>query len=135
MSVKNGNANIARVYRTKYPDMPTLKLARIMYKENNLSFKDVESARCSLRYIEGKIARGNNVKKVTESQFYKTEDRPKNPYNLPASDETAFEPYVIKGHKKVTIFSDIHVPYHSIDAITAALQYAKKSKPDALLLN
>lgn len=54
MTAKNGNADIARVYRTKHPDMPTLKLARIMYKENNLSFIDVETARTSLRYIEGK---------------------------------------------------------------------------------
>jgi len=62
-------------------------------------------------------------------------ERPRNPYNLPTSDETAFEPYIFKGHKKILILSDIHVPYHSISAITAALQYAKKSKPDALLLN
>jgi predicted phosphodiesterase len=135
MPAKNGNADIARQYRTKYPDMPTLKLARIMYKENNISFLNVENARLSLRYIEGKTTCGKKAKKVNESEFFKVEDRPRNPYNLPASDETAFEPYIFKGHKKVLILSDIHVPYHSIDAITAALQYAKKSKPDALLLN
>ena len=52
MRSTNGNANIARKYRSEYPDMPTLKLARIMYNENNLAFKDVETARHSLRYIE-----------------------------------------------------------------------------------
>ena len=135
MPAKNGNSDIARQYRTKHPDMPTLKLARIMYKENNIAFLNVENARLSLRYIEGKTTCGKNAKKVNESEFFKAEDRPRNPYNLPASDETAFEPYIFKGHKKVLILSDIHVPYHSIDAITAALQYAKKSKPDALLLN
>lgn len=135
MSSRNGNVNIARKYRTKYPDMPTLKLARIMYKENNLDFINVENARTSLRYIEGKTSGAGKVKRVVESEFYKEENRPYNPYNLPKSDETAFEPFVFKGHKKVLILSDIHVPYHSIDAITAALQYAKKSKPDALLLN
>jgi len=134
--VKTGTTSLARDYRTKYPDMPTKKLARIMYNENNLLFTNEETARSTLRYIEGKNGANHRlVKAVTGSEFFKVEDRPKNPYNLPASDETAFEPYIIKGHKKVLILSDIHVPYHSIDAITAAIQYAKKTKPDALLLN
>ena len=135
MSSINGNSLIARNYRAKHPDMPTKKLARIMYAENNLSSISEERARSSLRYIEGK--NGNYLRKpsVKNSEFYKVDDRPKNPYNLPKSDETAFEPYIFKGHKKVLILSDIHVPYHSIDAITAAIQYAKKTKPDALLLN
>ena len=134
--VKTGTTSLARDYRTRFPDMPTKKLARIMYSENNLLFTNEEAARSALRYIEGKNGTGHRlVKAVTHSEFFKAEDRPRNPYNLPASDETAFEPYVIKGHKKVLILSDIHVPYHSIDAITAAIQYAKKTKPDALLLN
>ena len=136
MSFKNGNANIARKYRSKNLTMPTKKLARIMYEENKLSFKDEEAARYSLRYIEGKagdVMRSGVSKKETE--FIMEKERPRNPYNIPSSDETVFEPFVFKGHRKILILSDIHVPYHSIDAITAALQYAKKSKPDALLLN
>jgi len=54
MSLNNGNATIARNYRAKHPEMPTKKLARIMYAENNLAFTNVERARSSLRYIEGK---------------------------------------------------------------------------------
>ena len=108
--------------------MPTLKLARIMYKDNNLMFKDVEDARSSLRQIEGKHSKSSTV-------THPAPERPKNPYNLPASDETIFTPYEIKGHKKIAIFSDIHVPYHSISCITAALDFCKKEKPDALLLN
>jgi predicted phosphodiesterase len=94
----------------------------------------MESAMSSLRYIEGKYGKIARTR-VVNSEFLKTEARPYNPYNLPKSDETAFEPYIFKGHKKVLILSDIHVPYHSIPSLTAALQYAKKSKPDALLLN
>jgi predicted phosphodiesterase len=137
MTARSGCSEIAREYRAKNEDMPTLKLARIMYSENKLSFSNLEHARTTLRYIEGKKGKSKAMltKKVLKSNFYKTEERPRNPYNLPKSDETAFEPFVFKGHKRILILSDIHVPYHSIDAITAALQYAKKSKPDALLLN
>ena len=136
MGNNTGSSDIARMYRKENPDMPTLKLARIMYNENKLMFKDVENARFRLRYIEGKAG-----KKALERMgkagvaLVKEEPRPYNPYKLPASDETEFEPYVFKGHKRVLILSDIHVPYHNIPSITAALQYAKKSKPDALLLN
>ena len=131
MATNNGNSTIARKYREQYGwDMPTHKLARIMYKGNSLSFKSVESARETLRYIEGKkgvLLKHKTVKVIPE--------RSKNPYALPPSDEKEFEPYQIKGHKRIAIFSDIHVPYHSISAITAALDYCIKEKPDAIILN
>jgi predicted phosphodiesterase len=56
-------------------------------------------------------------------------------YNIPHSDETDYTPFQLKGHKRVAIFSDIHAPYHSISAITAAIQFIKKEKIDGLLIN
>lgn len=130
MPATNGNTLIARKYREQYGwEMPTAKLARIMYKENPLEFKDLEAARSRLRYIEGKLL-GN--KKV--SGIERLPDRPRNPYNLPSSDEATYEPYFLKA-KRVLILSDIHIPYHSIDALTATFDYAKKEKPDTVLLN
>jgi predicted phosphodiesterase len=122
-------ASIARQFRDKYGmEMPTLKLARIMYGKNKLSFKNVEDARSILRAIEGKKTSGTKI-------THKWDGRPKNPYNLPASDEANYTPYNISGHKRIAVFSDIHVPYHSIEALTAAIKFAKAEKPDALLLN
>lgn len=128
-------SELARKYRKKFPDFPTLKLARIMYKENNLLFKDVEEARSRLRYIEGKQGKKNKSSVVADSEFYKEEARSKNPYNLPQSEETDYTPFIIKGYKKVGILSDIHLPYHNIDSLTIAISYLKKEKVDALLLN
>jgi predicted phosphodiesterase len=119
---------LAAEYRNKYGwEMPTLKLARIMQKENPLLFMSVEAARDTLRAIEGKSAKHSKVVKQME-------ERPKNPYNLPKSEEAIYEPYYLKA-KRLLVLSDIHIPYHSIDAITAAFDYAKKEKPDAILLN
>jgi predicted phosphodiesterase len=129
-------ADIAREYRTKYPDKPSLALARIMYKSNKLLFKDVEGARTSIRYIEGKMGRGNNFNnKVKESEFLKEEARPYNPYKLPESDEAKYEPFVLKGHSKIAILCDIHVPYHNIEAVTKAIEYCKKQKVDGVVIN
>lgn len=121
-------ANLCKEYRVKYgEEMPTLKLARIIYKENKLLFPTLESVRTCLRSLENKS--GNK-----KDNIIKTPDRPRNPYNLPQSDETIYEPYNLEA-KRLLILSDIHIPYHSIDAITCALDYAKKEKPDAILLN
>ena len=131
MSLK---ATKAREIRANHPDMPTLKLARILFNKNKLLYKDVEDARCRLRYIEGKVGTAQR-KPVENSEHFKTEARPYNPYKLPESDESNYEPYIISGHKRVAIFSDVHVPYHNIQCITAAIEFCKKEKPDALLLN
>ena len=122
----------AKQYRVTYgDDMPTLKLARIMYRENNLLFKNLEDARGRLRYIEGKYGTGGAKKPV----YPKTPDRPRNPYNLPASDETDYTPYKITGCKRVGILSDIHVPYHNVESLSVAIGELKRLKIDGLLLN
>ena len=110
-------SDLAREYREKYGwEMPTLKLARIMYADNNLLFSNLEAARICLRYIEGK----HGAKTRTFKTIIQMPERPKNPYKLPDSDETDFTPYEIKGHKRVAILSDIHVPYHNIAIIRTA---------------
>lgn len=134
MANNKGKSDLAKEYRKKYPDYPTRKLARIMYGENNLLYDDMEDARKSLRYIEGKCGTDNR-EHVVKSEFYRAEHRSRNPYSIPESDETVYEPFVIKGHKKIGIFSDIHVPYHNIPSLTAAIDFCKKEKIDALLLN
>ncbi len=125
----------AREYRDIHGmAMPTKTLARIMYKDNNLLFRDDEDARKALRYIEGKTGKKQKVQ-VENTKYFMTDARPKNPYALPESDETVYEPFILSGYKRVAIFSDIHVPYHSIEAITVAIDFCKKEKPDCLLLN
>lgn len=113
--------------------MPTLTLARIMYKENIELFKSVDSARSSLRRLEGKV--GNAEKKyLSNKDFIMNEERPKNPWKLPESDEAKYEPYILKANK-LAVLSDIHVPYHSMSALECALDKIYEEKPDAILLN
>ena len=122
-----GKKEKAIEYREKFGwDMPTLKLARILHKENPLLFKDKEDARSSLRGIEGKFSHHKKIIDIPE--------RPRNPYKLPESDETVYEPFIIKA-KRVLVLSDIHIPYHSLEALTSCFDYARKEKPDAVLLN
>jgi predicted phosphodiesterase len=130
-------SDIAREYRKKYPDMPTLKLARIMYKENNLLFADVERARNSLRHIEGKQGK-SRLAQIDKNHlnFVMKKERPRNPYNLPESHQEKREPFILpKGCDNILLISDLHIPYHDVDAITLALQYGQKEKVNTIFIN
>jgi len=120
--------NVVRQYRDKYPDYPNKKLARIIYAKEGPLFTSEEGVRSLIRKIEGNSGKGCRTKAT-----HKREARVYNPYNLPKSDESTFEP-VILNHKRILGLFDIHAPYHSISAITAALDYAKNEKPDAVVL-
>jgi len=126
---------IIRSYRDKYGmEMPSLKLARIIYKENNLMWNNVESIRTLLRQIEGKNGDlKRNLK--TNLDYRMQENRPFNPYGLPISEEVIYEPFIIKGIKRLGILSDIHLPYHNLNALTEALTCLKMENVDGVLLN
>lgn len=129
----NSSSEIARFYRKLYPELPSLKLARIMYNDNKLIFTNVEHARYSLRYIEGKC--GEKLKKsMKDKSLVKEVVRPYNPYNVPASDESEYPIYNVLGNR-IGILSDIHVPYHSVKALTKSIEWLQKKNIDTLLLN
>ena len=124
--------NIARKYRdTHGMEMPTLKLARIMYNENKLAFTNLEHARLVLRSIEGKLGKRKNVK-VT----HPATERPRNPYNLPHSHQNERKPFKLPKHcNNILLISDLHIPYHDINAITTALDYGKQKKVNTIFIN
>ena len=121
---------LLKEYRRKNMDMPTRKLSRIIYNENPLLFKDSEDIRKRLMNFENA-----KQKRHFDKEFKKDKMRPNNPYELPESSESIYEPYIIKGFSKVGILSDIHLPYHNIGALTCAINFLKNEKIDALLLN
>jgi predicted phosphodiesterase len=124
-------ADIARKYRNEYGmEMPTLKLARIMYKKESLTFKDVEDCRDSLRGIEGK------KKDAGYRETHIFPERPKNPYNLPESYQEKREPLRLPTTcNNILLISDLHIPYHDIDAVTIALEYGVKHKVNTIVIN
>jgi predicted phosphodiesterase len=126
--------NTAKEYRLKYGmDMPTLTLAKLIYKENKDLFTSVDDARTTLRYNEGKLG-DHSRRHAKDKSLFMNEERPKNPWKLPESEESKYEPFIIKA-KKLAVLSDIHIPYHSITALSAALDFIQSEKPDAIILN
>jgi predicted phosphodiesterase len=124
-------ANIGREYRNNYGmEMPTLKLARIMYGENKIVFKNVEDARDVLRGIEGKKVVG--YAKITHPH----PERSKNPYKIPETSSEERKPFVLpKSCDNILLISDLHIPYHNVEAITLAIDYGIKAKVNTIFIN
>jgi len=127
-------SQLCREYRTKYGmDMPTKTLARIIYKEHPLLFSNLEYARSSLRAIEGKSGE-HRRKETPNKEFFLEGERPKNPYALPKSEEKEYLPYIIDGPQRIAALFDVHAPYHSIEALTAALDFLSDKDITTLLI-
>lgn len=128
-------------YLEKWQDMPNMTLARKIYNENTVCFKNIDNVRSKIRYLKG--ARGERNRKVMATTKYVKELAEDanahgigNPYGLAPSEEQEWEPFVIpSGNNSIMILPDIHFPYHNIKALTAALDYAKNAKVNAIILS
>jgi predicted phosphodiesterase len=123
--------DLVRQYIDRYPDYPNLKLARVIYYENTILFKNLESVRTRIRTAKGQTGK-DNKDRTDPSHFAPAGVL--NPYKLPDSFESDYTSYELKG-KNILVLCDIHIPYHSIPALTACFDYAKGKKIDAILLN
>ena len=127
--------DICREYRLKFPDYPTLKLARIIYAENNLLFKDVEAVRGTLRTVEGKQGKAKAIMTANKS-FFREEDRPKNPYKLPETHKEDRPPFILPlACNNILLISDLHIPYHDPTAIEIAVDYGKSQGANTIFIN
>lgn len=139
MPARSGNISLVREWikeNGKMPDgkeMPKTKMARLIYKEHYLKFKDEEHVRATINKVTGKSGK-KAYRFVADKSLFESENRPVNPYSLPESDEKPYEPFIING-KRILILSDIHIPYHNIPAVSAAIKWGKTLNPDTILLN
>ena len=123
---------IAREIVKKFPDSPTLTLAKKLYKENAKLYRDIEHARSCVRSVRG----SGGKKNLKDKSLYKEPAYNYNPFNLPQSKSEHREIWRLpKSIKKVLLLSDIHFPYHDEKALTTALKYGQKEKVDAIFIN
>ena len=113
----------------KFPDAPNRSLAKRMMSE--APGKTLEQCRGAVRY-----ARGNTGKRLAKHATAKRANGKAGTIPvMPPSLAKPWTPFVVKGPARVAVLSDVHIPYHSEVAVQAAVEFAKKYKPDVLLLN
>lgn len=117
-------AQKAREIIERFPNLSKKKLGELLFKENKLLFTDAEDGRLFIRGVTG--ARGKATVKLTQSDKYKGV--------LPQGEKNDFSPFVLKG-KRIGIISDVHIPYHDLEALNVALNEFKRVKVDTIVLN
>lgn len=123
---------IVRKYLKKFPTTPNAALARKIFKENPIQFKDAETIRTMIRAITGN--NGSLHKNKLKDKSLISKAKPCNPYNLPNSYESDFTIFDIK-QSRILILSDLHFPYQNNMAVEVALDYGKLKKVDCILIN
>lgn len=112
----------------EFPETPSRTLAKRLEAEFGVT---LENARSTIRLIRGN--KGNERRKdaTTKRPNGKSGWKPQ----MPESLAEPWTPFDLDGVKRVGIISDVHIPYHSEIAFSAAVKHLKTMKPDCILLN
>ena len=104
-------------------------LAKAALKTYPEVFADEEAARDCIRQLAGK--HGDRSRKRGALPV-----RPAKGYVVPLPESRAkpWEPHNLSA-KRTLILSDVHVPFHDTEALSGALDWGAKWKPDCILLN
>lgn len=122
-------------YCKKFPETPDMTLAKMIYKKEPKLFKSLENCRTMVRIVRGH-AGDNKRKSTTDKSLFKPLTYNTNPFGIPESHSIKQNVFKLpKSIKKVLVLSDIHFPYHDVEALTAALNYGKQQGIDAIYLN
>ncbi len=118
----------------RFPNTPSLTLAKKVAKENPSLFTSVEAARSAIRYFRGAVGDAN--RKYADQRLARDfEVSSFNPFGLPESDEVEYLPYKLPPEcRRILCLYDVHVPYHSVDALSAAIQYGLDMRADTVFL-
>lgn len=127
------NIDRARKLIAEFPDTPSLTLAKRLYRENKECFANQEAARSSIRVARGNI--GSAARKSTRATHPRANGKAGWVAECPPSKAEPWLPFDLGAGIRVLSLSDIHVPYHDAEALTKAVAWGRKWKPDVLLIN
>ena len=122
----------------KYPDSNNMQIVRLLMKEYTQLFVTIEATRSAVR-----SARGANGKEQRKSKNPDIPERTaeqienaRNNYFIPDSDPTDFKIIKLpKNIKKWLILGDLHIPYHSKQAIEITIKFSKEQGCDGIIYN
>lgn len=127
---------IIREYLLKFPKHADLTMAKKIYADHPLLWTNTETIRTAIRGIKGKKISSIGHGEYKDKSLYEKPTFNYNPYKLPDTEEKIREPYILpKADNNILLISDLHIPYHNISAITAALKYGEEAKVNTIIIN
>lgn len=125
--------NLVTIAVRKYPDMPTMTMAKMLYKQHPKAFTSLENVRSMIRYRRGN--HGSEKRQKAKGKFKETmRENGKAGYKIPSSDQKKKRSYNLKQGKWL-ILSDIHIPFHDEEALEIALSHGEQQGIENILLN
>ena len=123
--------DITKQYLKRFKSTSSLQIAKKLVDEHPLIFGNLEQARDAVRYYRGASGQSNR-KKLQDTEFIRTlEDamaKKYNPYGLPNAVSEEWSPVSLPFSKgKGLVIADLHIPYHDVEAITVAMNWAKQN--------
>jgi predicted phosphodiesterase len=135
MNKPSFKSDIARNYVKKFTSTSSLSLAKKMYIENIETFTNVEDARSFIRRIRG-LSGKKKRKEIKDKSLFVKPYSLGNPFKLPSSDAIKAKVFGLpKTCDNILFISDLHIPYHDIQAITLAIQYGKEHNINCIFIN
>lgn len=119
----------------KYKDKPILTLAKKLVKDYPDLFTDAEAVRKKIGYhagVRGKASRNSANKHIQRPITYNY-----NPFEeIPDSYQEKREPYILPTTcTNIAVLSDIHFPYHDVEALKVAMDWIEKNECNCIYLN
>lgn len=116
----------------EFKDLPSLTLARLLYKRHRHLFPNLEAARSAVRGRRGN--NGNLHRKDSKPELFRPNQKAGFTWQFPKSIAPSYEPFILD-EKTTLILSDLHIPFHDPPAIRAVIEQAKGLNPSCILLN
>lgn len=108
------------------------KIASKLLEDHPGLYSNLEGARHAVRSVTGAAC---SSKKDKEFYFKSTIEHGRKYLTLPKTHANPVGDFIFPDFRKTFVFSDVHIPYHSEQALLLAIDYAKKEKVDSILIN
>jgi predicted phosphodiesterase len=121
----------------QWPDLPSRTLARKLVQDNKGVWDSLNAAYCAVRFRRGKAGPAHRK----HASVLVGSSAPNYSWNpecyLPKSEEMPFLPHVVSVDRdtRALVLGDIHLPYHNLPALTAALRHGQKQECSLVVLN
>jgi len=135
MTDLTATGKLAKKYLKKYPSLPILTLAKLMYSENEIAFTNVDHARTTLRRYSG--LQGKKSRKTVDPELQRPITYNYAPFNdIPKSFKSGPNDFTLPSDANhILVLSDVHFPYHDEEALGSAIQYGIQEQVNTILLN
>lgn len=125
----NHQGRLVTDYMRAWPTLPSLTLAKKIYREHPEKFTSAEAIRTEIRMFRGKSGTGKR-NQIRFREFFNQQ------YEIPETFAPDYEPYILPNSAdNILVLSDIHIPFHDPEPIEQAVRWAKERDVNAVLLN